>query len=101
MQGHKSQFPRPFFGERPAPKPKPTFSFDVEKELDQVVGKFEDRSGSRLQRALRVAAKVLIAAALAIAAALTLMSVLNVHLIGAQTAPAPKKPVPVHILPAK
>lgn len=100
----KPQFPRPFFGERRRPERLgDKLGFDVDKELDQVVGKFEDRSGTRLQRAGRIAARVLLAACLAIAAALIVMSVLNVHMMEARNKPVkpvPKKPVPVQIVPA-
>ena len=104
MQGDKPQFPRPFFGERRAPPRErlgDKLSFDAGKELDQVVGKFEDRSGTRMQRFGRIAARVLLGAALAIAMAWLVMTVLNVHVIEAHNKPAPKRPVPVHIVPAK
>ena len=101
----KPQFPRPFFGERRMPareSPGLAPGFDVHKELDQVVGTFEDRSGTRLQRAGRIAARVLLGASLAIAMALVVMTVLDVHLIEAHKKPAPaRKSVPVHIVPAK
>lgn len=76
--------------------------FDVEKELDEVIGRFEDRRGTRLARAGRIVARVLLAASLALAAALVVMTVLDVHIVRAKTEAAkaaPKKPVPVQIVP--
>jgi hypothetical protein len=80
-------------------RPDGTPAFDVEKELDQVVGKFEDRRGSRMQRVGRIAARVLLAAALALAAATIVFYTLDTHVQKAQKAPAPKKPVQVQIVP--
>lgn len=74
--------------------------FDVEKELDKVVGKFEDRRGSRIQRAGRILGRVLLGASLAIAAATVVIYTLHSHVRQAQQAPAPKKPIPVTIVPA-
>ena len=39
--------------------------------------------------------------ALALAAVGTIVYILHTHLMQAQTAPAPKKPVTVHIVPAQ
>lgn len=74
--------------------------FDIEKELDEVVGKFEDRRGTRLQRAGRIVGRALLGASLAIAAATVVIYTLDSHVRQAQQAPAPKKPVPVRIVPA-
>lgn len=74
--------------------------FDAEKELDEVVGKFDDRRGTRLQRAGRIVGRVLVGASLAIAAATVVVYTLHSHVRQAQQAPAPKKPVPVRIVPA-
>jgi len=74
--------------------------FDVERELDEVVGKFEDRRGTRLQRAGRILGRVLLGASLAIAAATVVIYTLHSHVRQAQQAPAPKKPVPITIVPA-
>lgn len=74
--------------------------FDVEKELDEVVGKFEDRRGTRLQRAGRIVGRALLGASLAIAAATVVVYTLHSHVRQAQQAPAPKKPVQVQIVPA-
>jgi hypothetical protein len=75
-------------------------SFDVEKELDDVVGKFEDRRGTRAQRAGRLLGRVLLGASLAVAAATVVVYTLHSHVRQAQQAPAPKKPVQVQIVPA-
>lgn len=74
--------------------------FDVEKELDEVIGKFEDRRGTRLQRAGRILGRALLAASLAIAAATVVIYTLHSHVRQAQQAPAPKKPIQVQIVPA-
>ena len=74
--------------------------FDVERELDQVVGKFEDRRGSRIQRAGRIVGRVLLGGSLAIAAATVVIYTLHSHVRKAQQAPAPKKPIPITIVPA-
>lgn len=74
--------------------------FDVEKELDEVVGRFEDRRGTRVQRAGRILGRVLLGASLAIAAAAVIVYTLHSHVRQAQQAPAPKKPVQVQIVPA-
>lgn len=81
-------------------KPGDKRTFDLEKELDQVVGKFEDRRGTRLQRAGRVVGRVLLGASLAVAAAAVVVYTLHSHVRQAQQAPAPKKPVQVQIVPA-
>ena len=74
--------------------------FDVEKELDEVIGRFEDRRGSRIQRAGRILGRALLGASLAIAAATVVIYTLHSHVRQAQQAPAPKKPIPVTIVPA-
>jgi hypothetical protein len=74
--------------------------FDVGKELDEVVGRFEDRRGSRIQRAGRIVGRVLLGASLAIAAATVVIYTLHSHVRQAQQAPAPKKPIPITIVPA-
>ena len=74
--------------------------FDVEKELDEVVGKFEDRRGTRLQRAGRILGRALLGASLAIAATTVVVYTLHSHVRQAQQAPAPKKPIQVQIVPA-
>lgn len=74
--------------------------FDVEKELDEVVGKFEGRRGTRLQRAGRIVGRALLGASLAIAAATVMIYTLHSHVRQAQQAPAPKKPIQVQIVPA-
>jgi tetrahydromethanopterin S-methyltransferase subunit G len=74
--------------------------FDVEKELDQVIGKFEDRRGNRMQRIGRIVGRTLLGASLAIAAATVVIYTLHSHVEQAQKAPGPKKPVQVQIVPA-
>lgn len=74
---------------------------DVERELNAVVGKYEDRRGSLIQRIGRIAAKALLGASLAIAAATVVIYTLHFHVKQAQTAPAPKKPIQVQIVPAR
>ena len=73
---------------------------DVERELDEVVGKFEDRRGTRIQRAGRIVGRALLGASLAIAAATVVIYTLHSHVRQAQQAPAPKKPIPITIVPA-
>jgi hypothetical protein len=75
--------------------------FDLEKELDEVVGRFEDRRGSRIQRAGRILARALLGASLAIAAATVVIYTLHSHVKQAQQAPAPKKPIEVRIVPVE
>lgn len=89
-------------------EPPPIGAFDAEKELDAVVGKFEDRRGTLVHRVGRIAARALLGACLAIAAATVVIYTLHAHVKQAQTAPAPKKappargaPVEVLIVPAK
>ena len=83
--------------QRPTPSPK----FDVEKELDAVVGRYEEGRGERaLRRYGRLIGRVVAGAVLAVAAAAAVMYVLHAHVMKAQTAPAPKKPVDVRILPS-
>ena len=75
--------------------------FDPRKELDDVLGRYEDRRGSLLKRFGGTAARALAIACLAIAAAAVVVYTLHFHVKQAQKAPPPKKPVPVNILPAK
>ena len=74
--------------------------FDIDRELDEVVGKYRPAAGESFwQRAGRIVAKSLIGASLAIAAAAAVLYILDSHVKQAKNAPAPKKPVPVTILP--
>ncbi len=89
-------------------EPPPIGAFDVEKELDAVVGKFEDRRGALVHRIGRIAARALLGASLAIAAVTVVIYTLHSHVKQAQTARPPAKappvsgtPVEVQILPAK
>ena len=75
--------------------------FDPKRELDAVLGNYKDRRGSLWQRFGGSAARALAVAALAIAAAAVVIYTLHYYVKKAQTAPAPKRPVPVNILPAK
>jgi hypothetical protein len=76
--------------------------FDVEKELDAVVGPYEAAPRERMVvRAGRIALRVLIGACFAIATAAAVVYTLHTHVKQAQTAPPPKKPVSVTIIPAK
>lgn len=75
---------------------------DVERELDEVVGPYDERRGQRaLERFGRIAARVLLGASLALAAATVVVYTLHTHVKRAQTAPAPQKAVPIHIVPAQ
>ena len=76
--------------------------FDPRKELDEVVGRYRPREHETLVRRVGwILAKALAGASFAIAAMLLVMWVLDRHVRKAQTAPGPKKPVPVHIVPAR
>ena len=75
--------------------------FDPKRELDAVLGTYKDRRGSLFQRFGGTVGRALVVAALAIGAAAVVIYTLHFHVKQAQTAPAPKKPVPVNILPAK
>lgn len=85
----------------PGRKPCDKLPFDVEKELDEVVGRFEDRRGTRIQRAGRIVGRALLGASLAIAAATVVVYTLHSHVRQAQQAPAPKKPIEVRIVPVE
>lgn len=84
---------------------RPLSTFDVQKELDEVVGRYDEHPGERLLvRALRILARGLLGAAAAIAVAFAVMYVLHKHVGDAQRAPAkvtPGKPVPIELIPAK
>jgi hypothetical protein len=86
-------------------KPPPPSAFDVRKELDAVVGRYDEHPGERLLvRALRIVARGLLGAAAAIAVAFAVMYVLHKHAGDAQRAPVkpvPGKPVPIDLIPAK
>lgn len=75
--------------------------FDPKKELDAVLGTYKDRRGNLWQRFGGSVGKALVVAALAIMAAAAVVYTLHFHVKQAQKAPAPKKPVPVNIVPAK
>ena len=69
----------------------------VKKQLDAVVGERFDPPRRRRETLL----KWVLAALLAIGAAAVVMTILHTHLMQAQTAPAPKRPVPVQIVPTR
>lgn len=89
----------------PFGRPRAPGGFDVQKELDEVVGRYGERTGERLAvRALRIIARGLLGAAAAIAVAFVVMYVLHKHVGDAQRAPAkvvPGKPVPIELIPGK
>jgi hypothetical protein len=70
---------------------------EVRKQLDAVVG--ESYRPPRDWRA--TIAKWLAAALLAVVASVVVVSILHKHTADAQRAAAHKRPVPVHIIPAK
>jgi len=70
---------------------------ELKKRLDAVVG---DRYDPPRPLAARAAGWVP-AAALAVVAAAVVMGVLHKYMTQAETAPAPRKPVPVTILPPR
>ena len=73
------------------------FDDEVRKQLDAVVGERFDPP--RTLRATLL--KWLLAAILAVSAAAGVMAILHTHIMKAQTAPAPKKPVTIQIVPSK
>jgi hypothetical protein len=79
--------------------PKP---LDIERELDEVVGRYEPHAGERwLSRYGRWLARALLAACLAVAAAVLVVGTLDRYMQKAQRAPPPPRPVIVEIVPAK
>ena len=73
---------------------------DVKRELDEVIPPYEPRKeGPRLRRYARLGARLLVGSILGIAAAALVFYILHKHLRDAQTAPAPKKPVFIQVLP--
>ena len=70
---------------------------EVRKQLDAVVG--ESYTPQRRWRASF--AKWAIMAVLAVGAAIVVVSILHTHVVKAQKAAEAKRPVPVHIIPAK
>ena len=76
--------------------------FDIDKELDAVVGRYDEHRGERfLRRYGRWLGRAFAASALAVATATLIFFILHKHVTDARNAPPPKKPVPVHILPAR
>jgi hypothetical protein len=70
---------------------------EVRKQLDAVVGE----SYTPKRRWGASFAKWAIVAVLAVGAAMVVVSILHTHVAKAQKAAAAKRPVPVHIIPAK
>lgn len=89
--------------QRNFPDPKAPPAIDVNKELDAVIGTYEERPGEKLAvRALRILGRGLLGAALAVVASGAVIYTLHKHVKDAQLAPAPLtpgKPIPVQILP--
>lgn len=76
--------------------------FDVHKELDAVIGQYDESRGERwMRRYGRWLARAAAAAALAMAAAFLVFFTLDKHVTDARNAPAPQKPVKVQIVPAR
>lgn len=69
----------------------------VKRELDAVVG--DKFAPPRRLRATLL--KWVLFAILGVGAAAVVMTILHTHLTQAQTAPGPKKPVPIRIVPAQ
>lgn len=74
--------------------------FDVRRELDEVVGPYQPNRGTWMVRAGRWIARALIVACFAVAVVAAISFGLHSQLRDAETAPAPKRPVTVEILPA-
>jgi len=70
---------------------------EVRKQLDAVVGE----SYTPPRRWGATLAKWAIVAVLAVGAAIVVVSILHTHVVKAQKAAEAKRPVPVHIIPAK
>lgn len=89
--------------QREFPDPKAPPALDVQKELDAVIGKYEEHPGEKLAvRVVRIVGRGLLGAALAIAVSSAVIYTLHKHVKDAQTAPVtlvPGKPIPVQILP--
>jgi hypothetical protein len=74
--------------------------FDVEKELDAVVGRYDERPRERwLRRYGRWIGRFIAFAALAVAAVAMILVMFDERLTATRGAPAPQKPVPVRIVP--
>ena len=69
----------------------------VKKQLDAVVGE----SYTPPRRWAATLAKWAIVAALAVGAAIVVVSILHTHVVKAQKAAESKRPMPVHVVPAK
>lgn len=74
--------------------------FDVQRELDEVVGPYQPNRGTWIVRAGRWLARALLVACLAVAVVTAISYGLHSQLRDAETTPAPKRPVTVQIVPA-
>ena len=75
---------------------------EVQRELEELVPEYRPEAGVPLgKRFARGAARFVAGAVLAVAAMATIFYILHKHLTDAQTAPPPKKPVIIQILPAQ
>jgi len=84
----------------PPPNERAGRALDVERELDDLVAPYEPSSGPPLRRYALWLGRVFAGAVLALLAVAAIVYILHTHLMQAQTAPAPKKPVTVRIIPA-
>ena len=91
---------------RPARQSIDRTQFDAERELDEVVGRYEPNAGERWQvRYGKWIARALVALCLAVAAAAGIALIFDRHMRAAEhaaeAAPKPVRPVIVDILPAR
>lgn len=84
-------------------KPTPDASpLDIERELDEVVGRYEPHAGERwLARYGRWLGRALLAACLAVAAAVAIIGTLDRNMKDAERDAAAKRPVMVDLLPPR
>ena len=74
--------------------------FDAQRELDEVVGRYEPHAGERpLVRSGKWIARAVLALCFAVGVAATIAFTLDHHMRKAETAPPPPRPVTVNILP--
>jgi hypothetical protein len=74
--------------------------FDAQRELDQVIGRYEPNAGERvLVRFGKGIVRAMVALCLAVGAATAIVLTLDFHMRKAETAPAPPRPITVQILP--
>ena len=76
--------------------------FDAQRELDAVIGPYDPEAGVRWPVRLgRWMRRAVVALCLAVVAAAVIALVLDRHMRRAETAPAPKRPVTVTIVPGR